>query len=121
MMKKLTTFDLHLTEGHLSLMRGQRKTIPVEVLVDGENTVVVLNCTCCKELLASRLPGGVLIPIASSLKTFFQEQGMRNVDVAVSGDTMKRTYRGVMDKSMTGELKSVLEDAVTHFTKKKRD
>ena len=111
-MKRLDEFPLQLGSG-----RSTKKQIPVEVLVDQENTIVLLDCECCKELLARRLPGGVLIPIATTLKTFFESRGMRNIGVRVSGTLMRRTYRGVIDESLLPEMKKQLQTAVAKFTK----
>ena len=63
-MKSLGKFDLQFKSDR------SKKIIPVEVLVDQENTIVLLDCSCCVELISSRLPGGIMIPIASSLKEF---------------------------------------------------
>ena len=114
-MKRLDEFPLQLGSG-----RGSKKEIPVEVLVDRENTIVLLDCECCQELLSSRLPGGVLIPIASTLKSFFESRGMRNIDVSVSGTQMRRTYRGVIDPELVPEMRKELETAVAKFTKKRK-
>jgi hypothetical protein len=115
-MKRLGGFDLRLEWS----LRPSRKSIPVEVLVDTENTIIVLDCSCCKELLASRLPGGVLIPIASSLKSFFGTKDMRNIDVQVNGTLMKRTYKGICVEDAVPEIKSVLEGAVSKYNKKRK-
>lgn len=115
-MKSLDEFPLRLKGGS----RSKKKEIPVEVLVDHENTYVVLNCECCMELLASRLPGGILIPIASTLKTFFEDIGMRNIAVRVTGPLMRRTYRGVIDGDKIPEMKKLLESAVEKFSKKRK-
>ncbi|MFW9889398.1 MAG: hypothetical protein ACFFER_14515 [Candidatus Thorarchaeota archaeon] len=115
-MKRLGRFDLRLERS----FRPSRKSIPVEVLVDTENTVIVLDCSCCEELLASRLPGGVLIPIASSLKTFFGTKDMRNIDVQVNGTLMRRTYKGICMEDSVPEIKSLLEDAVSKYNKKRK-
>jgi hypothetical protein len=94
--------------------------MPIEVLLDKEDTMIMIDCHCCEEYLASRLPGGVLIPIASSLKNFFGEKGMRNLDVNVSGTMMRRTYKGLMDQEDIPEMMKELEKAVKKFTKKKK-
>ena len=95
-----------------------RKKIAVEVFVDYENTILSLNVACCPEFLARRLPGGVLIPIASALKSFFEDQGMRNVDVSVQGNLMLRTYRGIIDESSLPLLEREMQVAVEKFSKK---
>ena len=110
-MKQLGKFTLNL---------GQKKQMPVEVLVDSDNTLILIDCNCCEEYLSSRLPGGVLIPIASSLKTFFESRGMRNIDVHVSGVLMRRTYKGIMDKADLPEMTKELENAVNKFTRKRK-
>ncbi|MFW9803822.1 MAG: hypothetical protein ACFFFC_14265 [Candidatus Thorarchaeota archaeon] len=115
-MKRLGGFDLRLERS----LRSSRKSIPVEVLVDTENTIIVLDCSCCEDLLASRLPGGVLIPIASSLKSFFGTRNMRNIDVQVSGSLMRRTYKGICMEDAVPEIKSVLEGAVSKYNKKRK-
>ncbi len=114
-LKRLGNFDLTLKQGLTS-----KKKIPVEVLVDFENTIVLLDCSCCPEVLARRLPGGFLIPVASVLKHFFEEQGLRNVDVSVQGSTMHRTYRGVIDKSSLLELEKDMQIAIDKFSKKRK-
>ncbi|MHA2603109.1 MAG: hypothetical protein AM324_013390 [Candidatus Thorarchaeota archaeon SMTZ1-83] len=116
-MKRLGGFDLRLERS----FRSPRKSIPVEVLVDSENTVIVLDCSCCEDLLASRLPGGVLIPIASSLKSYFGTRGMRNIDVRVNGAIMSRTYKGICMEDAVPEIKDVLEGAVARFHKKRKN
>ena len=115
-MKRLGGFDLRLERS----LRSSRKSIPVEVLVDTENTIIVLDCSCCENLLASRLPGGVLIPIATSLKSFFGTKDMRNIDVQVNGTLMRRTYRGICREDAVPEIKNVLEGAVSKYNKMKR-
>jgi len=94
--------------------------MPVEVLVDESSTVVMLNCQCCKELLSSRLPGGILIAIASSLKQFFHNRGMRNIGVKATGSLMRRTYKGIIDDSAIPEMRRLLENAVFEFSNKRR-
>ena len=94
--------------------------IPVEVLVDESSTIVTLDCQCCKELLSSRLPGGILIPIASSLKGFFHSRGMRNIGVKATGSLMRRTYKGIIDDSTIPEMRRLLENAVFEFSNKRR-
>lgn len=115
-MKRLGTFDLRLEKS----LRSSRKRMPIEVLVDSENTIVVLDCSCCEELLASRLPGGVLIPIATSLKEYFNTKKMRNIDVRVNGVHMRRTYKGICEPSAVPEIKIALEAAVGKFNKKRK-
>ncbi|MFW9907866.1 MAG: hypothetical protein ACFFEF_04765 [Candidatus Thorarchaeota archaeon] len=113
-MKKIGEFSLRFKDG------GSQKDMPVEVLVDRENTVVLLDCQCCEDTLSSKLPGGVLIPIASTLKTFFENNGMRIVRVRTSGNLMRRTYKGVMDDSLVPEMKDLLEKKVSDFSKKRK-
>ncbi|MHA2209553.1 MAG: hypothetical protein ACXABV_10315 [Candidatus Thorarchaeota archaeon] len=115
-MKSLGGFDLRLERS----LRSSRKSIPVEVFVDSENTIIVLDCSCCEDLLASRLPGGVLIPIASSLKSFFGTKNMRNMDVRVNGTLMRRTYKGICMENAVPEIKDVLERAVDKFNEKRK-
>jgi len=110
-MKLIGTFTLNLSS---------KREMPVEVLLESENTIVMINCQCCEEYLASRLPGGVLIPIASALKNFFGEKGMRNLDVNVSGNMMRRTYKGLITKEDIPDMTKELEEAVRKFTKKKK-
>ena len=110
-MKLIGTFTLNLSS---------KREMPVEVLLESENTIVIINCQCCEEYLASRLPGGVLIPIASALKHFFGEKGMRNLDVNVSGNMMRRTYKGSITKEDIPAMTKELEEAVKKFTKKKK-
>ncbi|MHA2351241.1 MAG: hypothetical protein ACXADL_16615 [Candidatus Thorarchaeota archaeon] len=130
-MKKVGGFELYLDETSLN-DDGSRKQISVEVQVGTENTAVLLNCECCEELLSSRLPGGVLIPIASTLKSLFKSKiastlkslfkskGMRNIDVETTGTLMTRVYRGVIKKPFVSEMKQNLEIAVNKFSKKRR-
>jgi hypothetical protein len=106
--------------GEFSLSLGARKHMPVEVLVDTENTIVVIDCNCCEEYLSSRLPGGVLMPIASALKSFFKDRGMRNIDVNVTGLQMRRTYKGLIDETALPEINKILDQAVTKFKKKRK-
>ncbi|MHA1960781.1 MAG: hypothetical protein ACW99U_11145 [Candidatus Thorarchaeota archaeon] len=117
-MKSLDKFPLRNVPG--SKKKGAENGISVEVLTDQSNTILMLDCSCCEELLSSRLPGGVLIPIASTLKTFFGNMRMRNIDVRVSGSTMIRTYRGIIDKRKIPEMRKLLEMAVSGFAKKRR-
>ena len=113
-MKKLGEFSLRFKEA------GNQKTMPIEVMVDRENTTVILDCDCCQETLSSRLPGGILIPIASTLKKFFEENGMRIVRVRTSGSMMRRTYKGVMNEELLPEMITHLEKRVSEFSKKRK-
>ncbi len=113
-MKKLGEFELQFKED------GKQKTMPVEVLVDRENTIVVLDCNCCQDMISSRLPGGVMIPIASTLKTFFETHGMRNLGVRVSGSVMRRTYKGLADETFVPDMKKELEESVSTFSKRRK-
>ena len=106
--------------GKFTLNLSSKREMPVEVLLESENTIIMIDCQCCEEYLASRLPGGVLIPIASALKTYFGEKSMRNLDVNVSGTMMRRTYKGQITKDDVPELTKELEKAVKKFTKKKK-
>ena len=110
-MKLIGTFTLNLSS---------KREMPVEVLLESENTIVMINCQCCQEFLASRLPGGVLIPIASALKIYFGEKSMRNLDVNVSGSMMRRTYKGQITAEDIPGLTKELEKAVKKFTRKKK-
>ena len=106
--------------GEFTLDLGRKKLMPVEVLTDNENTLILIDCNCCEEFLSRRLPGGVLIPIASALKTFFESRGMRNIDVNVNGVLMRRTYKGIMNEADLPEMMIVLENAVNSFTRKRK-
>ena len=106
--------------GEFTLDLGRKKLMPVEVLTDNENTLILIDCNCCEEFLSRRLPGGVLIPIASALKTFFESRGMRNVDVNVNGVLMRRTYKGIMNEADLPEMTLVLETAVNSFTRRRK-
>ncbi len=113
-MKKLGEFSLKFKDS------GGNKSMPIEVMVDRENTTVILDCDCCQETLSSRLPGGVLIPIASTLKKFFEKNGMRIVRVRTSGTMMRRTYKGVLDEALIPEMISHLEQRVSDFSKRRK-
>ncbi len=106
--------------GKFTLNLGSKQEMPVEVLLDSENTILMIDCHCCEENLSSRLPGGVLIPIASTLKTFFGGKGMRNLNVNVSGNVMRRTYKGLIELDAIPEMTKVLEAAVKKFTSRKK-
>ncbi|MFW9810655.1 MAG: hypothetical protein ACFFE6_14870 [Candidatus Thorarchaeota archaeon] len=106
--------------GEFTLDLGAKKHMPVEVLVDNENTIILIDCNCCEEYLSSRLPGGVLISIASALKSFFKIRGMRNIDVSVSGVQMRRTYKGLIEDADLPAMNETLEQAVVAFTKKRK-
>ncbi|MHA2359201.1 MAG: hypothetical protein ACXAB5_02930 [Candidatus Thorarchaeota archaeon] len=106
--------------GEFTLNLGAKKHMPVEVLVDTENTIILIDCNCCEEYLSRRLPGGVLIPIASALKNYFKARGMRNIDVNVSGVQMRRTYKGMIEATDLPEMTETLEQAVAKFTKKRK-
>jgi hypothetical protein len=106
--------------GNFTLRLDSKKEMPVEVLVNQENTIVLIDCHCCEDFLSSRLPGGVLIPIASALKSFFGARKMRNLDVNVSGRTMRRTYKGLIEGSDLGEMNRLLEEAVEKFSGKRK-
>ncbi len=106
--------------GEFTLKLGSKREMPIEILADNDNTIVVIDCRCCEEYLSSRLPGGVLIPIASTLKTFFGERGMRNIDVTVSGIRMWRTYKGLMNDVDFPLMIKELESAVHKFARKKK-
>lgn len=113
-MKSLVKFELRFKSD------GSKKTMPVEVLVDRESTFVILDCKCCKNNISRRLPGGVLIPISSSLKKFFENNGMRNISVKVSNHIMTRTYRGIIDSALIPEMQKLLETRVSQFSKKRK-
>ena len=113
-MKKLGEFSLRFKDSD-----GQ-KTMPIEVMVDRESTTVILDCDCCRETLSSKLPGGILIPIASTLKKFFEANGMRIVRVRTSGNIMRRTYKGVMDEALIPDMISHLETKVSDFSKRRK-
>jgi len=106
--------------GEFTLNLSSKREMPIEILLDTESTIIMIDCHCCEEYLSSRLPGGVLIPIASALKNFFGEKGMRNLDVNVSGNMMRRTYKGQMNQDDVPEMTKVLETAVKKFTRKKK-
>ena len=106
--------------GEFILNLSSKREMPIEVLLDNESTIIMIDCHCCEEYLSSRLPGGVLIPIASALKTFFGEKGMRNLDVNVSGNVMRRTYKGLMNQDDIPEMTKELEQAVKKFTRTKK-
>jgi len=106
--------------GEFTLNLASKKQMPVEVLVDNENTVILIDCTCCEEYLSRRLPGGVLILIASALKNYFKARGMRNIDVNVSSLQMRRVYKGQIDETDLPEMIEILEQAVTKYTKKRK-
>ncbi|TFF96173.1 hypothetical protein EU546_01935 [Candidatus Thorarchaeota archaeon] len=110
-MKQLGAFTLDL---------GKNREMPVEVLVDSENTILVIDCNCCREFVSSRLPGGALIPIASALKDFFGRRGMRNTSVDVNGVVMRRTYKGLLDEAEIPSMTQDLESAVKNFTRKRK-
>lgn len=114
-MNKVGAFDLHLEKGR------NARIIKVEVYTDSQDTIIRLDCACCPELLASKLPGGVIIPIASTLKMFFENNKMRNLEVNVNRDanTMERVYRGVINKKMYQEIKQHLTKAVKRFNNKR--
>ena len=114
-MNKVGAFDLHLEKGR------NARVIKVEVYTDSQDTVIRLDCGCCPELLASKLPGGVIIPIASTLKLFFERNRMRNLEVNVNRDanTMERVYRGIITKKMYAEIKQQLTKAVKLFNNKR--
>ena len=113
-MKTLVKFDLRFKSD------GSKKIMPVEVLVDRENTFVILDCKCCKNIISRRLPGGVLIPISTTLKKFFETNGMRNISVNVSDHIMTRTYRGVIDSALIPDMEKLLEKRVAQFSKKRK-
>jgi len=115
-MKRLGGFDIRLEKS----FGFSGKRIPVQILVDQENTIVTLDCGCCEELLANKLPGGVLIPIASALKLYFKERGMRNIGVGVNGTLMRRTYSGVANEEIIPEMRGLLREAVSSFSKKRK-
>ena len=119
-MKKIGMFDLNFG-GLKSSDKASEKQIPVEIMVDTENTIIVLDCKCCQDLLSRKLPGGILIPIASALKTFFGNLGMRNVDVNMGRTLMRRRYKGVIDESVLPKMQKQLETAVSKFVKKRNN
>ena len=106
--------------GEFTLNLSSKREMPIEVLLDNENTIIMIDCHCCEEFLSSRLPGGVLIPIASALKTFFGDKGMRNLDVNVSSNVMRRTYKGLMNQEDIPDMATELEQAVKKFTRTKK-
>ena len=77
-MKQLGEFQLEYSERAGRIARGPKKRIPVEVLIDGEHTVVLVDCGDCRDLLKNKLPGGVLIPIVSVFRKFFKSRSGRS-------------------------------------------
>lgn len=106
--------------GEFTLNLSSKREMPIEILLDNENTIIMIDCQCCEEFLSSRLPGGVLIPIASALKVFFGTKGMRNLDVNVSGNVMRRTYKGLLAQDDIPEMTNELEKSVKKFTRKRK-
>ena len=113
-MKSLVKFDLRFKSD------GSKKVMPVEILVDRESTFVIIDCKCCKDIISRKLPGGVLIPISSTLKKFFENNGMRNISVNVSNYIMTRKYRGIIDSALIPEMQKLLETRVSQFSKKRK-
>ncbi len=101
------------------LIIGKNKDIIIEVLIDDSHTIILLDCKCCPDLLSSKLPRGVLIPISSTLKTFFEEHGIRNLGVNVNGTIMSRNYNNPLSPEHIPELRKRMESAVKKFIKNK--
>ncbi len=118
-MKQLGEFQLEYSERAGRISRGPKKHLPIEVLVDGEHTVVLVDCGGCRDLLKNKLPGGILIPIVSVFRTFFKSRSMRNLDVQVDGSIMRRTYNGVLEQSSIPEMKEQLQLVVNKFSKRR--
>jgi len=118
-MKQLGEFQLEYSERAGRIARGPKKRLPVEILVDGEHTVVLVDCGDCRDLLKNKLPGGVLIPIVSVFRTFFKSKSMRNLNVQVDGFIMKRTYNGVLEQASIPEMKDQLHLVVDKFSKRR--
>lgn len=118
MTEQLGSFDVSLPDS-LTGVDKSVSTMPIEVLIEDGRTVVSIDCSCCAELLSSRLPAGVLIPIASALKTFFERSGMRNLDVEVRGNVMRRIYEGEMEASMVQPMASRVKRSVEEFARKR--
>ena len=113
-MKSLAKFELKFKSFR------SKKIMPIEVLIDRESTYVILDCACCKETLSSKLPSGVLIPISSTLKTFFEKMEIRSASVNVSGHIMTRKYKGVIDADTIPDMQKQLETRVSQFSKKRK-
>jgi hypothetical protein len=107
-------------EYSLRLGDKENQLIPVLVHVNKETTLVSLDCSCCGDLLKNRLPSGVLIPIARTLKSYFSELGFRNTSVQVRGLTMERCYNGSIDEQEIDEMFNKLETSVQTFLKKQK-
>lgn len=120
MTEQLGSFDVPLPDS-LTGINKSADSMPIKVLLEDGKTVVSIDCSCCKELLSSRLPGGVLIPIASALKTFFERSGMRNLDVEVRGNVMRRIYEGEMEASMVETMASRVKHSVKEFARKRNN
>ncbi len=118
MTEQLGSFDVSLPDS-LTGINKSADSMPIEVLIEDGKTVVSIDCSCCTELLSSRLPAGVLIPIASALKTFFERTGMRNLDVEVREKVMRRIYEGEMEASMVGPMASRVKQSVKEFARKR--
>ena len=118
-MKQLGEFQLEYSERAGRITRGPKKHLPIEILVDGEHTVVLVDCGGCRDLLKNKLPGGVLIPIVSVFRRFFKSKTMRNLDVQVNGTIMKRTYNGVLEQTSIPELQEQLQLVVDKFSKRR--
>ncbi len=120
-MRRLGGFELHFEVRAKGKRRTEKKTIPIDLFQDEDTTIVELDCSCCPDLLANRLPGGVLIPVASAFKSFFERHGLRNAGVRVRGTFMRRTYRGVLDPSLLPAMKREVEEAVMRFSSRRRE
>ncbi len=118
-MKQLGSFALEFSDRKPGSLRHSRKTIDIELFLDEDSTIVEVDCSCCPELLTNRLPGGILIPIASTMKLFFEAHGLRNIGVRVRGSTMTRKYRGHLDPQFIGEMKDLLQESIDEFSRKR--
>ncbi len=113
-MKQLTSFELSFRQDR------KERNMPVQVFLDNEHTVVVLDCECCPDAISNKLPGGVMISIAATLRDFFANRGMKNISVQMAGHEMWRTYSGNLSNDEVEIMRSALSTNISQFLKKRK-
>ncbi len=118
-MRQIGKFLLEIPAGRRKWIFKTNQSIVVEVLVDNEHTHIVIDCSCCKNLLKNSLPRGAMIAIVSALREFFTQHQMKKVHVSVTKHVMHREYEGVIDAADIDELERAVVESIAKFEKKK--
>lgn len=97
------------------------KQLEIEIYLDDSSTLVRINCHNFPELLARKLPSGILIPVISALRDFFSKKGSRSVSVKVIGKyQMNRKYNVEITREEFYLLEENIKEKVAAFVQKRK-